>query len=251
MQKHAIFRDYQNWSHSNDTATYLQHKKLFECYRFKTLRANGDTANKLVFLWVTYKDDQVGYVKIEDSYYDYDSSKSLSHILLKHIDSLYTNSVLAAYNTKHNTDFTWQDLYEDDYSRYNIGGGLSVPHADDFDSTGFPTPYFGLTYEIRDCLPMILNKDHKAIIRYCKSFNPTRNAYGAVSLYTMQKMGEPLSTEEKQLLKTIRQSSKTTDYSSGCFVTRNKKLKDILVTRELEYVYTIALRVQKYKEGRY
>lgn len=248
IQKHASFRDYQNWSHSDDTITYLYHKKLFECYRFKTPRANGDTANKLVFLYVTYKDDQVGYVKIDASYYDYDLNKFFSPVLYKYIDSAYSASILAVYNTKHNTDFTWQDLFEDDLDRFCVDVGLSTPHPDDFDSTGFPTPYFGLSYQIKQCLPLILNKDHKTIIRYCKSFNPTRKAYGAVCLFSIQKMGEPLTVEEKKLLRSIKKSSETSDYSSGCFVTRDKKLKKFLTTEELESVYRTALRVQKYKK---
>lgn len=248
LQKHAPYQDINNnWSHSTDTTAFLQNKKLFECFRYKTPLANGDTSHKLVFLFATYKNDQVGYIRIENDHYDHANNKFVRNLLFKYIDTVYTDRILSNYNTMNGTDFSWPDLFEDDLDRYCTDVGLPIPQPDDFDSTGIPTPYFGLSYEIKECLPMILNKDHQAIIRYCKSFNPTRNAFGAASLYAMQKMGEPLSTEEKQLLEKIRKSPAKTDCSTGCLVTRDKKLKDILTKSELENVYRIAVDVQKYK----
>ncbi len=79
-----------NWSHSRDTTGFLQHKKLFECYCYLIVRANGDSALKQVFLYATYKNDTIGYLKVETDYGD--------SLLYKYIDSSYAGAMLAGYN---------------------------------------------------------------------------------------------------------------------------------------------------------
>lgn len=239
LKKHTVNLDtYNNWYF--DTTGLLGHKIMATCYRYK-YPAGTDTVHQLVFLYVTFKGEQVAYVRIEDNNYPD------KRVLLKYVDSVYTAGVLAAYNAKHQTDFSWSDLYEDDWDRFTTDVGFTST-TDDLDSSGIPSLLTGgLSYEIKICIPLIKNKDHHAIEKFTKSFNPVRKAYGATCLYVIQQLGEPLSIEEKELLKAIRQSKETIDYSHGCLVQRQKRINAILTKRELDYISVTVQRVIAYK----
>jgi len=241
LERHALSRDtFNNWR--IDTVGLLDHKKLGEYYLYNA-STGTNTVLKQVFLNVTYNGEQVGYITIEDDYYDPAINKRVHNTLFKYIDSVYATGALAGYNTKNKTGFTWHDLFEDDWDRFTTdGGGLSFPEEPD--SSGFPSLLTGsLSHEIKKCIMLIKNKDHQAIEKFTKSFNPVRKAYGAACLYVWQQIGEPLSMEEKQLLQMIRQSNEKIDYSNGCLVERQKSIHAILTKRELDYIVLIVKRV--------
>ena len=82
--------------------------------------------------------------------------------------------------------------------------------------------------------PILVKRDHKTIIKHCRSFNPARKAYGAYCLYILKKEGVPLSEEEKKLFDQISHSNETTELHAGCLGYRNVRLSSFLCREYLE-----------------
>ena len=222
------------WYFKLDTTTFLNLSVLQDCFSYKVLQgAHQDTLEKWFRLRAVYKNDQVVYLWLDDDpYLTFWSTKTPVY---KFVDTAYNTALLGTYNKVHQTDFTWRDLYEDTLNEYQIIPGLQVPRLEDTNEDGdIINGDYTTTWQMELFLPLIKNRDHKSILRNCRSFNPTRQAFGAACLYALQKKGEPLSKEEKQLLKTIRRSSETSTYRSGCVGHPHTKLSEILTKKELE-----------------
>ena len=162
-----------------------------------------------------YQNEQVHYIKIEGMRYDSNQKQEAWQVVYRYIDTLYTNQVLARYNKKHQTDFTWQDLYEDPLHRYDNLPELFEPLIDPAEATEEDyaqgkvragLKHGGPPYSTSLFRPLLINRDHAAIVRSARSFNPVRKAYGGYCLFILEGMGEKLSAEEKQLFRSIAQS---------------------------------------------
>jgi len=231
IQKHAVSRDTINDWRFNDTVALLGHKRLSECYRY-VQSAGSHTINKLVDLEVIYKAEQVAYIRIKDDYHDPAVNRFVKHTLLTYVDSAYSAGVLAGYNTKNGTNFTWHNLYEDTLTNFSVFPGLQFH----YDSNGVMIKEPFLAEEMLPFVALIKKRNHAEIVTNCKSFNPTRKAFGAVCLYVLHQLGEHLSAEEKRLLKEIRASEETTDFSGGCTGSRGIPLKTFLTEKELRSI---------------
>jgi len=165
---------------------------------------------------VIYKKDQVGYIKISGERYDKSTKLSTWEVAYTYIDTPYTNQVLNAYNKKHQTQFTWKDLYEDSCMNFSVRP-INLVYTDYvYDPAGnVIEPVFISERMKQEFYPLIKKRDHNAIIKNCLSFNPYRIAYGAVCLYALQQLGEPLSKTEKHLLRKCRRCSEKIMYTTG------------------------------------
>lgn len=85
--------------------------------------------------------------------------------------------------------------------------------------------------------PAVRDRDHAAIVKNCRSFNTTRKAFGAFCLYVLQKQGEPLSWEEKELMQKILNSNEKISYRAVCKRTDGVQIKDLLTSQELKELY--------------
>jgi hypothetical protein len=245
LQKQVLNKFEDICDDPRDTTYYLNHSKLNRCFGYSTPAGENSTTFREMFVHAIYKGEQIRYVRIAERTYDQKERLYKYDTLFRYVDSPYTAGILNAYNTLHHSDFNWQDLYEDELDRFSIVPGLRVP-AILTDSNGVEIgladePF--IAEEMKAFLPLINKRDHGTIVKNCKSFNPTRKAYGALCLYVLQQMKEPLTTEEKQLLKNICQSDETTTFSHGCLVYRGKKISAILTKKELPYMANSVMRV--------
>ena len=215
LQKHAQYLDSNNngWY---DTATFLRHNLLKKGYRYNT---------SVITIEAVYRGEQLGYVRLF----------GFNDTLFRYINHDYTALVLKEYNTANNTDFTWHDLYEDDLSYFMGLPGL-------YETRKLATPeelekgfWFNLPSPITDEYePLLVKRDHKTIIKHCKSFNPARKAYGAYCLYILKNEGVPLNEEEKDLFEQISHSGETTMLVSGCLGYMNVRLSSFLSREHLD-----------------
>jgi hypothetical protein len=245
LQKHVFYKYEFCWNDFPDTTFYLKQTILGGCFSYRTPAGEKDTVERIIKVRAICKGEQIGYVHMAERIYDQPGGSYQYKTILKHVDSSYTSGILNAYNTLHQTNFNWQDLYEDELDRFSIVPGLRVP-AILTDSNGVEIgladePF--LAGEMMAFVPLINKRDHGTIVKNCKSFNPTRKAYGALCLYVLQQMKEPLTTEEKQLLKNICQSDEITTFSQGCMVYRGKKISTILTKKELPNMANNVMRV--------
>jgi hypothetical protein len=161
-------------------------------------------------------------------------------IAFKYVDSTYANKVLTPYNNTHNTDFTWGDLYEDHLYYFTGLPNLYEKRKRREEATekdfatgnvwGWGEPAWVTTqYE-----PLLVNRDHKTLIKHCKSFNPARKAYGAYCLYIFKKDGVPLSEEENDLFELISHSNETVEFHAGCLAFRKVRLSSFLCREHLD-----------------
>jgi hypothetical protein len=240
LKNQAAYRDPHDhwWGFDKDTTGLLGHKVMAAAYRYK-YRANKKTIRQLVFLYVIYQGEQIGYLRIEEDVYP------TKRVFLKYVDSAYATRVLTPYNNEYHTDFSWPDLYEDNWKRFVAWGSFEdKPTPEELDSSGTKKPWFCLSNEMKQCIPHVIHKDHQAIAKYSKSFNPVRKAYGAACLYVLQQLGEPLNPEEDQLLETIRQSDERIDHSVGCMLYRLQMINTIL-TKELDDIVSIVKKISE------
>jgi hypothetical protein len=176
----------------------------------------ADSITRHMYVQVICKNDQVGYIKIEGMRYDSSKNQENWQVAYTYVDTPYTNRVLAAYNQKHQTNFTWTDLYEDSCKGFTMGTWNSDHTDSAFDAEGNFRREITISRPMKlEFYPLIKKRDHNAIIKNCLSFNPYRKAYGAVCLYAMQQLGEPLSKTEKHLLKQCRRFREKIMYASG------------------------------------
>ena len=176
----------------------------------------ADSIVRRMVVHVIYKNDQVGYIKIEGDRYDSTLKKESWQVAYTYVDTAYTNQVLGAYNTKHHTQFTWQDLYEDSCRSFAVSPVNLVRRDYLYDPEGNVIEPVLISQQMKqEFYPLIKKRDHNAIIKNCLSFNPNRKAYGAVCLYALQQLGEPLSKTEKHLLKQCRRCRDKVVYASG------------------------------------
>jgi len=231
LQKHAFSRDTDNhWFVLADTNTYLNHQLLFDCFRYD---------NRLVFLRAVYKNDKVAYLLLDSQ--NYTATRSNDDTLFKYVDLDYTTNILAAYNRAHQTDFTWQDLYEDELTRWVDGLpellepliDRNVATEEDGEMGRVRIEGNGPPYATTLFRPLLLKRNHAAIVRSARSFNPVRKAYGGYCLFILEIMGERLSDEEKQLFSTISQSKEIITVNIGCFV-RKAPISSLFTKQELE-----------------
>ena len=85
---------------------------------------------------------------------------------------------------------------------------------------------------------MIINRDHEAIVKNCRSFNTIRRAFGAYCLYVLQRRGEPLSWEEKELLMKIANSNEQMRYRAACKLDPIIQVKNALSPQNLKNMYS-------------
>lgn len=242
LKEQAVYRDPHDWwwNFDRDTTGYLGHKIMGCAYRFKH-RAHWKTIRQLVKLYVAYKGDQIGYVRIEDNVYP------LKKVFFTYVDTTWATLLLAQYNKEHQADFSWRDLYEDNWNLFSTGRGFDEPPmGDELDSAGKFTPWYGPSEELKLCIRLVIKKDHPGIAKFSKSFNPVRKAYGAICLYALQELGEPLSIEEKQLLETIRQSEERIDYYVGCNRYPQQMIRTVLTTKKLDDIVSIVKGIIEY-----
>lgn len=171
---------------------------------------------RFVRLRAIYKKEKVGYIKIETDSYDSILKQDVWEVAYKYVDTDYTNQTLAAFNNQYKTRFTWTDLYEDDCRNFSVKPGELVCTDYAYNPDGHVTEEIFISREMKyEFYPLIKSRDHQAIAKNCLSFNPVRKAYGAVCLYALQQLGEPLSKAEKQLLKKTRRSRENIPYKQG------------------------------------
>lgn len=150
--------------------------------------------------------------------YDSTQKQETWQVVYKYVDTAYTNQVLAGYNKKHQTQFTWKDLYEDSCTYFTMSTWNSDHTDSAFDAEGNLKREITISKPMKlEFYPLIKKRDHNAIIKNCLSFNPCRKAYGAVCLYALEQLGEPLSKKEKHLLKQCRLCREKIMYASGDF----------------------------------
>lgn len=175
----------------------------------------ADSIVRRIFVHVIHKNEQVGYIRISGTRYDSSLKQETWQVVYKYVDSAYTNQILNAYNQKHQTQFTWKDLYEDSCKNFSVRPVNLVCTDYVYDPAGnVIEPIFISQQMKQEFYPLIKKRDHNAIIRNCLSFNPYRKAYGAVCLYALQQLGEPLSKTETHLLKECRRSKEKIFYLS-------------------------------------
>ena len=176
----------------------------------------ADSIMRRMVVQVIHKNDQVGYIRISGMLYDSMQKQETWQVAYKYVDTAYTNLVLDAYNTKHHARFTWQNLYEDSCKAFVMSTWNSDHRDSAFDAEGNLRREITLSRPMKlEFYPLIKKRDHNAIIKNCLSFNPNRKAYGAVCLYALEQLGEPLSKKEKHVLKQCRQSREKIYYASG------------------------------------
>lgn len=176
----------------------------------------ADSIVRRMTVQVIHKNDQVGYIKIEGMRYDSVKKQEVWQIAYRYVDTAYTNQVLAAYNKKHHTQFTWNDLYEDSCKGFIMSTWNSDHRDSAFDAEGNLRREITISKPMKlEFYPLIKKRDHNDIIKNCQSFNPYRKAYGAVCLYALQQLGEPLSKTEKRLLKQCRRCQEKILYTTG------------------------------------
>jgi hypothetical protein len=243
FEKNAPYRCSQSWDLRKDSNTFLHHSVLQDCFSYPWRQETSpDTAYMNVFLRAVYKNNRVVYLNMKGLPDYHNPTNRLS--FYKYIDTAYTDSVLNAYNKKHHTAFTSQDLYEDDLEEFVVFPGFMPPEFIK-DSNGvvldmIRQPF--LSWYVMQDISLIKKRDHPALVKMCKSLNPTRKAYGALYLYTLQKLKVPLSTEEKQLIETISHSNEITKYSpGGCSGSQPKKINTFLTRKELEHLSEIII----------
>jgi hypothetical protein len=176
----------------------------------------ADSIVRRMFVQVIYKNDQVHYIKIEGMRYNSTQKQETWQVAYRYIDTAYTNQLLAQYNQKHKTQFTWKDLYEDSCTYFTMSTWGSDHTDSAFDAAGNLRREITISKPMKlEFYPLIKKRDHNAIVTDCLSFNPYRKAYGAVCLYALQQLGEPLSKSEKHLLRKCRHCRKKIMYASG------------------------------------
>lgn len=215
LQKHADYRDTLNsWWY--DTAALLGHTLYMQDYRYNS---------SIVTVKAIYRNEHLAYVNVIN-----DKWKS-GDTLFRYVNAGYTARVLDDYNSLHHTDFTWHDLYED-YLNYFEGlpGLYEVPKplTPEEMEKGILRDDTAKVRTTKEYEPLLVKRDHKTIIKNCKSFNPARKAYGAFCLYILKNEGVPLSEEEKDLFEQISHSKEKTALIGGCLVYRNVKLSSFL-----------------------
>lgn len=206
---------YNICGHLTHARGYLSQTFLFDCFSYDTVNG-GDTSYKEVKLFAFYQGEQLGYLKILESYFDKASNTEIKNkVLLQYMNAPYTDSVLKVYNSKHQADFTWKDLYEDSLTSYDGFDEVLEPLIER-DKATVEDGYMGrvrggirgLAPPVAVTLfrPLLLKRDHAAIVRNARSFNPVRKAYGGYCLFILKVTGEKLSAEEKQLFHSIAHS---------------------------------------------
>ena len=237
LQKQALNNFEDICGDPRDTTLYLNHSKLNRCFGYSTPAGENSTTFREMIVRAIYKGEQIRYVRIEERIYDPKERLYKYDTLFRYVDSSYTAGILNAYNALHHSDLTWRDVYEDNLNKFVIFPGFRAPNIIK-DSNGVEIgladePF--LSVYMMKFLPLIKQRDHGTIVKNCKSINPTRKAYGAVCLYVLQQMKEPLTNEEKQLLKNICQSNETTNFSpGGCYGPSSKKTNTILTKKNLD-----------------
>jgi hypothetical protein len=211
FSKHPSYNDETDYTPGYNGALLGQRMKKADFHY--TL---ADSIVRRMVVQVIYKNDQVGYIKIEGERYDSSKKQEVWQVAWKYVDTLYTNQVLTAYNNKHQTQFTWTDLYEDNCMGFTIRPGELVCQDYSYDPHGNVIEPILISPQMKkEFYPLIKKRDHNAIIKNCQSFNSVRKAYGAVCLYVLQYLGEPLSKKEKHLLKKCRRSREKIVYMEG------------------------------------
>jgi hypothetical protein len=203
LQKQALNKFENICDRDWDTTLYLKHTKLNRCFAYSTAVGENGTIFKEMIVRAIYNGEQIGYVRIEERIYDQKVRLYKYDTLLRYVDSSYTAGILNAYNTIHHSDFTWRDLYEDNLDEFVIFPGFRAPNIIK-DSNGVEIGLAdepSLSLYMMKFLPLIIKRDHGTIVQYCKSINPTRKAYGALCLYVLQQIKEPLTNEESSCLK--------------------------------------------------
>jgi len=241
FSKHPSYIDETDYTtrHSNEACFGQRIEKADFHYTL------ADSIIRRMFVQVIYKNDQVHYIKIEGMQPDSMQKQETWQVVYRYIDTAYTHQVLKAYNQKHQTDFTWKDLYEDDLDEFVVLPGFMAPNILK-DSNGAeiglaPAEPF-LSRYIMDFLPLIKKRDHHAMVKMCQSPNPARKAYGALCLYTLQQLKEPLTSGERQLIETISHSNEVTKYSpGGCYSSHPKKLSTFLTKMDLKHYATVII----------
>lgn len=165
---------------------------------------------------VIYLDDKVLYLSIVRTEV-MDGKKIVSDTIYRYVDSLYSAKFLTQFNTENGTIFTWRDLFEDNINYFIIEPGIG------FWKENEPKTIWEEIY-----VPMLKRKDHAAIQKECKSFNPVRRAYGAFALYNLQKAGKKLSPAEVVMLNNITTSKTPIDFSQGCDNYSDKPTDEVL-----------------------
>ncbi len=230
LQKHASYVDSSMIKYM-DTTAFLNLNMFSYYYRYRTHSRNEISDNHII-VNLTYKDERVAYANITD----------YSDTLFRYVDTTYAVRMVNDYNSINKTDFTWHDLFEDSIGMYDYLDELFDPLID----PAVATEEDGLQGKVRGGIkfldpitaqvyrPMLINRDHAGIIRNCRSFNPTRRLHGALCLFILEQLGEPISKEEKQLFKTIRRSSERTFARMGCIASGYIPIKYLLSKSELK-----------------
>lgn len=215
LQKHANYRDTINCL-VYDTEPLLGHSSYTQEYRYNS---------SIVTVKAIYKNKHLAYVSVIGD------EKNTTDTLFRYVNALYTAHVLLDYNTANQTDFTWRDLYEDYLSYFEGLPGLyevPKPLTPEEIEKGILRDDTAKARTTKEYEALLVKRDHKTIIKHCKSFNPARKAYGAYCLYILKNEGVPLSEEEDALFKQISHSNETTELHAGCLSYRNVKLSFIL-----------------------
>lgn len=177
----------------------------------------ADSIVRRMYVRVIYKNNQVHYIKVEGMRYDSTQKRETWQTAYRYVDTAYTSQVLGAYNSKHQTHFTWKDLYEDSCREFAVGIFWGSDYEDSaFDAKGHFRREIYISRPVKQAFyPLVKKRDHNAILTNCLSFNPVRKAYGAVCLYAMQQLGEPLTKTEKHLLRQCRRCREKIKYMDG------------------------------------
>jgi len=225
---------YNECGHLTHARGYLGQTFLFDCFAYDA-DIGSSTTYKEVKLLAFYQGEKLGYLKILESYFDKASNTEIKNKVLHHyINVPYTDSILKVYNTKHQSDFTWKDLYEDSLLEYEGLPELFEPLIDPAvatDEDGYQGKVrggiqFGPPYATTLFRPLLNNHDHAAIARCARSFNPVRKAYGGDCLFILQVMGEKLSAEEKQLFWSVSHAKEIIPVRFGC-VDKNEPINSL------------------------
>lgn len=237
IEKHAASKDtITHWAYYNYTNGFFGQKKLFQSFTFRDPSARKDVPAKTMNLFVTYTGDTVRYIKLESFHYEFTNTLAGITNPVYYFDTVYTNKLLSTYNFKHKTNFTYEDLYEDECDYFCIVSRAHLKETykkpDGSQGKVFYAQEFGEFWlSLRD-------GDHRGIIRNCMSFNTTRKAYGAFCLYVMQRNGEGLTREEKELMQKILNSTETISYRAVCKRSDGVQINNLLTPQELKELYT-------------
>jgi hypothetical protein len=221
VQKQTGYRDTLN-SSWYDTAALLGHTLYLQDYRYNS---------SIVTVKAIYRNEHLAYVSVINGKW------TSADTLFRYVNAGYTTRVLGDYNRAHHTDFTWVDLYEDELNYFGGLPGLyevPKPLTPEEMEKGILRDDTAKVKTTKEYEPLLVKRDHKTIIKHCKSFNPARKAYGAYCLYILKNEGVPLSEEEKKLFEQISHSNETTELHAGCLGYRNVRLSSFLCREHLD-----------------